>query len=104
VTGSGGAPDPGVPRGHSSPGPLAADDGLGARDPRLAGFARDGEWDACPPSAALAAALEGASGPGWRCPGASRYEMIGLLRRCRAGRVRAGLGMVDYLFDLLEYP
>src|ERR1700729_396923 len=27
------------------------------RDRRLAGFARDGEWDRCPPSAALAAAV-----------------------------------------------
>lgn len=46
--GKGGVPDPDLPE---------------LRDPRLAGFAADGEWDACPPSAALAAALEAASGP-----------------------------------------
>jgi hypothetical protein len=54
------------------------------RDPRLAGFAKGGEWDVCPPSAELAAALEDASGPEWRCPGASHDEMLGLLQRAQA--------------------
>jgi len=50
----------------------------------LAGFVRDGEWDSCAPSAALAVALEGVSGPEWRCPGAKRDELFGLLRRVAA--------------------
>ena len=54
------------------------------RDPRLAGFAKGGEWDVCPPSAELAAALEDASGPEWRCPGASHDELLGLLQRAQA--------------------
>jgi Domain of unknown function (DUF222) len=54
------------------------------RDPRLAGFANGGEWDASRASAALAAAVEGASGPEWRCPGATRDEMLGLLRQAQA--------------------
>ena len=59
------------------------------RDPRLAGFAKDGEWDTCPPSAFLAAVLEGASGPEWRCPGATIDEMIGMLRQAQALESRA---------------
>jgi hypothetical protein len=53
-------------------------------DPRLAGFVKDGEWDACPPSAALAVALEGACGPEQRCPGAGRDELLGMLRQWQA--------------------
>ena len=55
-----------------------------ARDPRLPGFAHGGEWDACPPSAGLAAALEAIAGPDWRCPGATRDELLGLLRQWQA--------------------
>src|SRR5580658_41134 len=74
-------PGPGLPGGHGGPGAGA---GAAARDPRLSGFAQGGAWDACPPSAALAAALESASGPGWRCPGANQGELLGLLRQCQA--------------------
>ena len=52
--------------------------------PRLAGFAKDGEWDTCPPSAELAAVLEAVSGAEWRCPGATGDEMVGMLRRWAA--------------------
>jgi hypothetical protein len=48
------------------------------RDPRLAGFAKGGAWDTGQPSAALAAVLEAASGAEWRCPGATRDEMLGM--------------------------
>jgi hypothetical protein len=54
----------------------------------------------CPPSAALAAALEAASGNGWRCPGATRDEMFGLLRRWAAlesWAVAAKLGVLRAL-------
>jgi Domain of unknown function (DUF222) len=54
------------------------------RDPRLPGFAKDGEWDVCRPSAALVTALEGVSGPEWHCPGATRDELLGLLRQAQA--------------------
>jgi hypothetical protein len=96
--GAGGAPDPdpGLPRAHGVPleravpgsrpaaNPGEAAEGTPARDPHLAGFARDGQWDACPPSSALAAALEAASGTEWRCPGASRDELLGLLGQAQA--------------------
>jgi hypothetical protein len=76
-------------------------------DPRLTGFAKDGEWDVCAPSAALAVALEGASGPGWRCPGASREEMFGLLRQAQALESRAAaakLGIVRALIREDDQP
>ena len=76
--------------------------GAGARDPRLAGFARDEEWDTCPPSAALAAALEGASGPGWSCSGASRDELVGLLRRWAALESWAAAGRLGILRALIR--
>jgi hypothetical protein len=68
---------PGAARpGDSAPAP--------ERDPHLAGFAKDGEWDTCQPSASLATVLEGASGPEWRCPGATADEMTGMLRQAQA--------------------
>ena len=82
--------DPGLP------------DGVPDRDPRLAGFARGGQWDACPPSAALAAVLEAASGPGWRCPGASREEMFGLLRQWQALESRAAAAKFGVLRALIR--
>ena len=99
--GHGGAPpgrDPGLPDGAArAPG----------RDAHLPGFAKGGEWDACPPSAALALALEAASGPGWRCPGASREEMFGLLRQWQALESRAAaakLGIVRALIRDDDQP
>ena len=41
-------------------------------------------WDSAPPSAALAAALEGAAGEGWRCEGGSRAEIVGAVRAAAA--------------------
>jgi hypothetical protein len=75
--------------------------GLG-RDSRLAGFAAGGEWDACPPSASLALALEAASGPGWRCPGATRDEMFGLLRQWQALESRAAAAKLGVLRALIR--
>ena len=88
--------DPDLPRGHEPPSAWPSSAPVGsapvgsgfiddmARDDRLAGFAKDGEWNACPPSTALATALAAASGKEWRCPGATRDEMFGLLRRWAA--------------------
>jgi hypothetical protein len=72
-----------------------------ARDSHLPGFAAGGEWDTCPPSASLALALEAASGPEWRCPGASRDEMFGLLRQWQALESRAVAGKLGILRALI---
>ena len=76
--------------------------GVPTRDPRLAGFAKDGEWDSCRPSAALVTALEGASGPEWRCVDASRDEMIGLLRRWASIEAWASAGRLGVLRALIR--
>jgi Domain of unknown function (DUF222) len=73
-----------------------------SRDSHLAGFAAGGEWDACPPSASLALALEAAAGPGWRCPGATRDEMFGLLRQWQALEARAVAGKLGILRALIR--
>ena len=75
--------DPGLAR---DPRAKSADDAapIPLRDPRLSGFAHDGGRDGCSPSAAAAAVLEDVSGPEWRCPGASRDEMLGMLRQAQA--------------------
>ena len=73
-----------------------------ARDAHLCGFAKDGEWDACPPSAALAAALEAASGPEWRCLGATRDEMLGVLRQWQALEAWAAAGKLGALRALIR--
>jgi hypothetical protein len=58
--------------------------GDAAPEPGLAGFVQGGVWDSRPPSAALAAALEGAAGEGWRCEGGSREEIVGAVRAAAA--------------------
>jgi Domain of unknown function (DUF222) len=75
---------------------------LPGRDPRLPGFAHGGEWDTCLPSAGLAAALEAVSGPGWRCPDASRDELLGLLRRWQALESWAVAGKLGVLRALIR--
>ena len=73
-------PDPGPP-GDAAPEPDPA--------PGLAGFVKGGVWDSAAPSAALAAALEGAAGAGWRCEGGSRAEIMGAVRAAAALESRA---------------
>jgi hypothetical protein len=97
-SGAGEEPEPGhglLGRGAPGGPPLG-------RDLRLAGFVKDAEWDTCPPSAALADALEAASGPEWRCPGATRDEMIGLLRRWQAVESWAAAGKLGVLRALIR--
>ena len=89
--GPGEEPDP----GGGVPGP-------GARDARLGGFAAGGEWDAAVPSAALAVALEGVSGPGWRCPGAGHDELLGVLRRWAALESWAAAGKLGTVRALIR--
>ena len=66
-------------------------------DPGLAGFVKGGSWDSCPPSAALAAALETAAGAGWRCEGGAHQEIVGAVRAAAALESWAGaakLGLI----------
>jgi len=77
------------------------------RDPRLPGFAQGGAWDACPPSATLAAVLEEVSGPDWRCPDATDDELVGVLRRWLAVESWVGaskLGVIQEMFRREELP
>jgi hypothetical protein len=92
----------GLPGGSGTPQPPGRAPGQALRDARLAGFARGGEWDSCAPSAALAVALEGASGPEWRCPGAERDELFGLLRRAAALESWAAAGKMGLLRALMR--
>ncbi len=85
---------PGLPGGTTGWAP--------GRDAHLAGFAAGGQWDDCPPSAALAVAAEAASGPEWRCAGASRDEMFGLLRQWQALESRAAAGKLAVLRALIR--
>ena len=72
------------------------------RDERLAGFAEGGEWDACPPSAALTGVLESVSGPGWECPGATDAELAGIARRWAAIESWAGAARLGVIRALIR--
>jgi hypothetical protein len=72
------------------------------RDPRLIGFAKDGEWDGCRPSAGLAAVLESVSGPEWRAPGATKDELFGMLRQAQALEARAAAAKLGILRSLIR--
>lgn len=87
-------PSPGGNASDAAPAPV--------RDPRLTGFARGGEWDRCRPSAELAAVLESVSGPGWRAPGATRDELLGMLRQAQALESRAAAAKLGILRSLIR--
>ena len=90
-------PDPGAP-GDGQPSSDSVRDGsAGPRDPGLAGFAKGGVWDSAAPSAALAAALEGAAGEGWRCEGGSHQEIVGAVRAAAALESWAGAAKLGLL-------
>ena len=88
-------PGGGVPGG----GPQAPDE---IRDPRLAGFVKDGPEDTCPPSAALAAVVEDLSGPERRCEGATDDELVGLLGRWDALESWAAAGKLGVVRELIR--
>src|SRR3984957_20937677 len=67
-----------------------------------AGFACGGQWDVCPPSAALAMAVQAASGPEWRCPGASDDELTGVLRRWAALEAWAAAGRLGVIRGMIR--
>jgi hypothetical protein len=79
------------------PGPRPA---RAAPDP--SGFAADGPWDSCPPSAALAAALEAATGADRHCPGASPEELLGLVRQWQALEAWSAAGKLAVLRALIR--
>src|ERR1700760_2278526 len=60
------------------------------------------EWDAFPPSAALAVALEAASGPEWRCAGAADDDLVGLLRRWAALESWAAAGKLGVIREMIR--
>jgi hypothetical protein len=96
---------PGAPGPAGVPDPAVPDPAM--RDPGVAGFAKGGVWDLCPPSAALAAAAEEASGPEWRCPGASDRELMGLLCRWAAiesWAAAAKLGVIREMMRREDQP
>src|ERR1700728_3448735 len=77
------------------------------RDERLTGFATDGEWDTCPPSAALADVLESVSGADWQCPSATDAEEAGIVRRwaaIEAWASAAKLGVIRTLIRAEDKP
>ena len=80
--------------------PVASFDRAAA--PLLAGFASGGHWDQCPPSAALAAALEAASGPEWRSPGATNDDLTGLLGRWAALEAWATAGKLGIIRAMMR--
>ena len=88
-------PGGGVPGG----GPQAPDE---IRDPRLAGFVKDGPEDTCPPSAALAAVVEDLSGPERRCEGATDDELVGPLGRWDALEAWAAAGKLGVVRELIR--
>ena len=74
----------------------------GARDPRLAGFVKDGPGDTCPPSAALAAGVEDLSGPERHCEDATDDELIGLLGRWDALESWVAAGKLGVVRELIR--
>jgi Domain of unknown function (DUF222) len=95
AAGPGGAAGPGV----SGAGLQAAG---GGGDPRLAGFAKGGPGDTCPPGPALAAVVAELSGPQWRCAGADDDELAGLLGRWQAIEAWAAAGKLGVIRELLR--
>jgi hypothetical protein len=87
------APGAGLPGGAG---------GRRGRDPRLAGFAKDGPGDTCPPGSALVVTLEQLSGPEWRCDGAADDELIGLLGRWQAVESWAAAGKLGVVRELIR--
>jgi hypothetical protein len=73
-----------------------------SRDPRLSGFARDGEWDLCAPGPELVAVLAEVGGPEWRCPGAEPEELIGVLRRVAAVESWAAAAKLGVIRELIR--
>ena len=61
------------------------------------GFAHGGQWDAAPPSALLAAALEAAAGPDGVYAGADTDALVGIARQWAALESWAAAGLLGAL-------
>jgi len=96
------APD--VPQDSDAPpaAPIVPHGGASAAGQPLAGFADGGEWGTRPPSAALAAAAEAASGLEWHCPGATDDQLIGLLRGWAALESWATAGRLGVIREMMR--
>src|ERR1700733_5633610 len=86
----------------AEPSDVAPSTGDSRRDGRLAGYAKGGRWDACPPSAELAGVLESVSGAGWRCPGATDDEIVGIVRHWAAVESWAGAAKLGAIRELIR--
>src|SRR3984957_17436152 len=67
-----------------------------------AGFAHGEGWDAVPPSAVLAAALEAAAGPEARYEGADTDALVGIVRQWAAVESWAAAGMLGALRAMMR--
>src|SRR5580698_3866 len=79
------------------PGPGQAPRPGGSPPELLAAFERGGAWEAAAPSAALAAALEAAAGPGELYDGAGADALGGIARGWAAMESRAAAGLLGSL-------
>ena len=68
----------------------------------LAAFEHGGAWDAAAPSAALAAALEAAAGPGGRYDGAGAAALVGIARQWAALESWAAAGGLGALRAMMR--
>jgi Domain of unknown function (DUF222) len=68
----------------------------------LAGFEHDGTWAGAPPSAALAAVLEAAAGPGGLYEGADTDALVGIVRQWTAIESWAAAGMLAALRAMMR--
>src|SRR5580693_5494491 len=66
------------------------------------GFAHGGPWDAAPPSALLAAALEAAAGPDNRYPDAGTDALVGIVRQWAAVESWAASGKLTALRAMMR--
>src|SRR5580692_6198782 len=79
------------------PGPGQAPRPGGGLPELLAAFERGGAWETAAPSAALAAALEAAAGPGELYDGAGADALVGIARGWAAMESRAAAGLLGSL-------
>ncbi len=68
----------------------------------IAGFAHGGPWDAAPPSALLAAALEAAAGPDGGYEGADTDALVGMVRQWAAVESWAAAGLLGALRAMMR--
>ena len=90
------------PRPGSEPGPGGCLPELPGGFALPAGFAHGGPWDAAPPSALLAAALEAAAGPDDQYEGAGTDALVGIARQWAALESWAAAGLLGALRAMMR--